>query len=79
MAGYLITFKVTVVGLIIQGTRQATNTLYNIDDGTSRMEARIWTEANEDGSNRPEFPCANTYLLQRNALTLIKGMVNMFA
>ncbi|EJD02488.1 replication protein A, subunit RPA32 [Fomitiporia mediterranea MF3/22] len=40
--------QITVVAQVILVANQATNNVYHIDDGTGRIEARVWTDGSGD-------------------------------
>ena len=40
--------QVTVVAQVVNISSQTTNTMYYLDDGTGRLEARVWSSDGED-------------------------------
>ena len=43
----------SVVAQLVSIKAQATNTVYYLDDGTGRMEARRWRDASMDNASDP--------------------------
>jgi len=46
--------QLTVVAIVVSVARQATNRVYFIDDGTSRIEARVWIDPSTDAGQEGE-------------------------
>jgi replication factor A2 len=45
--------QVVVVGAVVEINKQATNTVYKLDDGTGRIEARHWAVSSPDVEDEP--------------------------
>lgn len=40
--------QVTIVGQVVSIQKQTTNSVYSIDDGTGRIEARHWVDSSSE-------------------------------
>lgn len=61
--------QMSIVAQIVNTKAQATNTVYYLDDGTGRIEARRWRDANMDSSVDPNdrLPCVFLRALRTRA------------